>query len=92
MTFTDFNLIAKPLRTAHRGQLEDVGMTVLGGCVGHHCRIGADLTIYPARMIESDVILARRDDRSVITHNVAYEDSDHLDWPEPDFHPRLYPR
>lgn len=92
VTFTDFNLISKPLRTAHRGQLEDVGMTVLGGCVGHHCRIGADLTIYPARMIESDVVLARRDDRSVISRNVAYEDSDHLQWPEPDYHPRLYPR
>jgi acetyltransferase-like isoleucine patch superfamily enzyme len=92
VTFTDFNLIAKPLRTAHRGQLEDVGMTVLGGCVGHHCRIGADLTIYPARTIESDVVLARRDDRSVITRNIAYEESDHLQWPEPEFHPRLYPR
>ncbi len=91
-TFTDFNLIPKPLRTIHRDHLEDVGATVLGGCVGHHCRIGADLTIYPARIIESDVILAKKDDRSVISHNVAYEESDHLDWPDADFHPRLYPR
>jgi carbonic anhydrase/acetyltransferase-like protein (isoleucine patch superfamily) len=92
VTFTDFNLVPKPLRTAHRGQLEDVRTTVLGGCVGHHCRIGADLTIYPGRMIESDVVLARRDDRSVISRNVAYEDSDHLMWPEVESHPRLYPR
>ncbi len=91
-TFTDFNLIPKPLRTLHRDQLEDVGMTVLGGCVGHHCRIGSDLTIYPARTIESDVVLVRSDNKSVIAKNVSYEDSDHLDWPEPEFHPRLYPR
>ncbi len=91
VTFADFNLIPKPLRTAHRGQLANVGMTVLGGCVGHHCRIGADLTIYPGRIIESDVVLARRDDRSVIRRNVAYEDSDHLQWPDPESHPRLYP-
>jgi len=91
-TFTDFNLLPRSLRTMHRGQLEEVGMTVLGGCVGHHCRIGADLTIYPARMIESDVVLARTNDRSVISRNIAYEDSDHLKWPDPESHPRLYPR
>jgi carbonic anhydrase/acetyltransferase-like protein (isoleucine patch superfamily) len=91
-TFTDFNLIPKMLRTYHRGELEEVGMTVLGGCVGHHCRIGADLTIFPARMIESDVVLVRKDERSVISHNVSYEQSDHLDWPGAEAHPRLYPR
>jgi len=91
-TFTDFKLIPRPLRTLHRGQLEDVGLTVLGGCVGHHCRIGADLTIFPARTIESDVVLSRTDKRSVISQNVAYEDSDHLKWPTSELHPRLYPR
>jgi hypothetical protein len=91
-TFTDFNLIPRPLRTLHRGQLEDVGLTVLGGCVGHHCRIGADLTIFPARTIESDVVLTRTDERAVISQNIAYEDSDHLSWPTADVHPRLYPR
>ena len=91
-TFTDFNLIPKPLRTMHGGELQEVGMTVLGGCVGHHCRIGADLTIYPARTIESDVVLARSDERAVIEHNVSYEESDHLNWPDAGFHPRLYPR
>jgi carbonic anhydrase/acetyltransferase-like protein (isoleucine patch superfamily) len=89
-TFTDFNLIPKSLRTLHRGRLEDVGMTVLGGCVGHHCRIGSDLTIYPARTIESDVVLLRSDERSVITKNVSYEESDHLQWPDAELHPRLY--
>ncbi|MGC9333606.1 MAG: multidrug transporter [Anaerolineae bacterium] len=90
-TFTDFNLVPRTLRTMHRGGLQEVGMRVLGGCVGHHCRIGADLTIYPARTIESDVVLVRTEERSVISHNVAYEDSDHLHWPEPEVHPRLYP-
>jgi carbonic anhydrase/acetyltransferase-like protein (isoleucine patch superfamily) len=89
-TFADFNLIPKSLRTLHRGRLEDVGTTVLGGCVGHHCRIGADLTIYPARTIESDVVLARSNERSVITKNVSYEESDHLQWPDAKLHPRLY--
>ncbi len=91
-TFTDFNLLPKTLRTFHRGRLEDVGMTVLGGCVGHHCRIGADLTIYPARMIESDVVLARTDQRAVIARNISYEESDHHTWAHPEYHPRLYPR
>jgi carbonic anhydrase/acetyltransferase-like protein (isoleucine patch superfamily) len=91
-TFTDFNLVPRPLRTFHRGQLEDVGMTVLGGCVGHHCRIGAGLTIFPARTIEADVVLVRDKGRSVISRNVSYEQSDHLNWPGADVHPRLYPR
>lgn len=89
-TFTDFNLIPKPLQTWHRGRLEEVGMTVLGGCVGHHCRIGADLTVYPARTIESDVVLAHTDERSVIDRNISYEESDHLSWPDAASHPRLY--
>ena len=91
-TFTDFNLVPKTLRTMHGDELQEVGTSVLGGCVGHHCRIGADLTIYPARTIESDVVLAHTEARSVISHNVAYEDSDHLGWPDPEVHPRLYPR
>lgn len=91
-TFTDFNLLPVPLRTTHRNQLEDVGLTVLGGCVGHHCRIGADLTILPGRMIESDVILYRKEGRSVISHNVPYEESDHLGKPGAELHEQLYPR
>jgi carbonic anhydrase/acetyltransferase-like protein (isoleucine patch superfamily) len=91
-TFTDFNLIPRPLRTMHRDHLRQVGMSVMGGCVGHHCRIGAGLTIYPARTIESDVVLVHTNERSVVTHNVAYEQSDHLSWPDAADHPRLYPR
>ncbi len=91
-TFTDFNLVPKALRTMHQGGLQEVGMTVMGGCVGHHCRIGSDLTIFPGRTIESDVVLVRKDDRSVISRNISYEESDHLQWPDAEIHPRQYPR
>jgi carbonic anhydrase/acetyltransferase-like protein (isoleucine patch superfamily) len=91
-TFTDFNLVPKPVRTLHQGQLEEVGLTVLGGGVGHHCRIGSGLTFYPGRIVESDVMLTARDGRSIISRNVMYEDSDHLGTPYEHLHPRLYPR
>ena len=91
-TFTDFNLLPVPMRTFHRGQLEEVGMTVLGGCIGHHCRIGADLTIYPGRTVESDVILFHHEGRSVVSRNIAYEESDHLGRRGEELHERLYPR
>ncbi len=77
-TFTDFNMLPnKPIKVAHRGELHNVGMPVIGGCVGHNCRIGSGHVIYPARSIESDVVLAVRQDRTVITKNIRYEDSDH---------------
>ena len=48
--------------------------------------------IYPGRMIESDVVLLRTNERSVISKNISYEDSDHLHWPNPEAHPQMYPR
>jgi hypothetical protein len=51
-TFTDFNVLPTPLKTLTRGgQLQQTNLLVLGGCVGHHCRLSAGLTIYPARTI-----------------------------------------
>ncbi|MGC9398697.1 MAG: multidrug transporter [Anaerolineae bacterium] len=93
-TFTDFNLFPqKPLRSHYAGELEETGMTVLGGAVGHHVRIGSGMIVFPARMIESDVVLVASPDRRVISRNVYYEDSDHHKWPGGDaLHPRLYPR
>ncbi len=91
-TFTDFNLVPKPIRTLHQGQLEEVGLTVLGGAVGHHCRIGSGLTFYPGRLVESDVMLAPKDGATIISKNVMYEDSHHLGTPYEHLHPRLYPR
>ena len=78
-TFTDFNLIEqKPIRAVGiNGQLEDVGQVVLGGAVGHNCRIGSGLVIFPGRMIESDVVLVASPQRRVISRSVTYEESDH---------------
>lgn len=77
-TFTDFNLLPTPLKVeATNGALESVGQVVLGGCVGHNCRIGSGLVIYPARMIESDVVLFATPTRRVIRKNISYEESDH---------------
>jgi carbonic anhydrase/acetyltransferase-like protein (isoleucine patch superfamily) len=92
VTFTDFNVIPKPLRTMHKGKLQPIGRTVWGGCVGHNCRIGADLTIYPGRTIESDTVLVRSDKRAVINKNVSYEESDHHHLRDGHLHRRLYPR
>jgi len=50
---------------------------VLGSCIGHNCRIGSGMIVYPARTIESDVILVASKDRRVIDHNVSFKDSDH---------------
>jgi acetyltransferase-like isoleucine patch superfamily enzyme len=76
-TFTDFNLVSKPIRVMNRGRLEDVGMPVIGGCVGHNCRIGSGFVIYPGREIESDVMLAAHRQERVITKNISYAESDH---------------
>lgn len=81
-TFTDFNLLAKPLKVHHRGQLLPVGLPVIGGCVGHNCRIGSGHVFFPARSIESDVVMFARQDRTIITKNIRYEDSDHHGYPD----------
>jgi acetyltransferase-like isoleucine patch superfamily enzyme len=92
-TFTDFNLVDKPIRSHFGTRLEETGMTALGGAVGHNVRIGSGMVIFPARMIESDVILFASPDRRVIDRNVYWEDSDHLKLNDGQrLHPRLYPR
>lgn len=92
-TFTDFNLLPIPIRArSGADRLIEARRPVLGGCVGHNCRIGAGMIIYPARTIESDVILLASSDRRVITRDILFEESDHLSLPQADLHPRLYPR
>ena len=93
-TFTDFNLIAqKPIRTVNvDGELGTVGQIVLGGAVGHNCRIGSGMVIFPGRMIESDVVLVASPGRRVISRNVSWEESDHHVIPHGDVHRRFYPR
>ncbi len=78
-TWTDTNLLPIPIRArAGDGNLKSANRPVIGGCVGHNCRIGSGMIIYPARTIESDVVLVpsgsglRR-----IDHDVRFEDSDH---------------
>ncbi len=92
-TFTDFNLLQTPLRaTDGNGVLSLANRPVLGGCVGHNCRLGSGMVIFPARTIESDVVLFASKDRRVIDHDVRYEESDHHKLPFSHLHPRLYPR
>ncbi len=93
-TFTDFNLVDRPIRAMYGTKLEDTGMTVLGGAVGHNVRIGSGMIVLPARMIESDVILyASPEWTNIISKNVMYEDSHHLKLKNGEqLHRRLYPR
>jgi carbonic anhydrase/acetyltransferase-like protein (isoleucine patch superfamily) len=77
-TFTDYNLIPVPLMAmAGDNRLKESNRPVMGGCVGHNCRIGSGMIVYPARTIESDVVLAATEERRVIAKNVSFEDSDH---------------
>jgi len=84
-TFTDFNIMGNPIKNPvkvfHKGELHEVGLPVIGGCVGHNCRIGSGHVIFPARSIDSDVIIFAKQDRTIITKNVKYEESDHHDYP-----------
>jgi len=92
-TFTDFNLVPKPIRSSYQGKLEETGMPVLGGCVGHNCFIGSGMVVYPARAIESDVVLLASAERRVIDRNIFYEDSDHFTIKRGmELHARMYPR
>jgi acetyltransferase-like isoleucine patch superfamily enzyme len=77
-TFTDYNLIPAPLRARDgNGNLSPSNRPVIGSCVGHNCRIGSGMIIYPARTIESDVVLVASKERHIIDHDVHFEDSDH---------------
>jgi UDP-N-acetylglucosamine diphosphorylase / glucose-1-phosphate thymidylyltransferase / UDP-N-acetylgalactosamine diphosphorylase / glucosamine-1-phosphate N-acetyltransferase / galactosamine-1-phosphate N-acetyltransferase len=91
-TFTDYNLVPAPIRAMDgHGNLSYANRPVIGSAVGHNCRLGSGLIVYPARTIESDVVLAASKDRRVIDKNVRYEDSDHHRFKFPGLHKRLYP-
>lgn len=90
-TFTDFNLIPTRLKAMDGyDRLADANRPVLGGCVGHNCRIGAGMVVFPARTIESDVVLVASHERRVIYRDVRFEDSDHHDFPIAHLHQVLY--
>jgi len=91
-TFTDYNLIPAPIRALDgAGNLNMSNRPVLGGAVGHNCRIGSGMIMYPARTIESDVVLAASKDHRIIDRDVRYEDSDHHKFKAGRLHRRLYP-
>jgi acetyltransferase-like isoleucine patch superfamily enzyme len=91
-TFTDYNLIPSRIRALDgHDKLADANRPVLGGCVGHNCRIGAGMVIFPARTIESDVVLFASRERRIVDRDVKYEDSDHHPLKDARKHPRLYP-
>jgi carbonic anhydrase/acetyltransferase-like protein (isoleucine patch superfamily) len=84
-TFTDFNLmgnpVQNPVKVFYKGQLHQVGLPVLGGCVGHNCRIGSGHIIFPGRTIDSDVVLFAKQGHTIVDKNVSYDASDHHRYP-----------
>ncbi len=47
-TFTDFNLLPRPIRAwMETGELSLANRPVLGGCVGHNCRLGSGMIVLP---------------------------------------------
>ncbi|MFZ5855872.1 MAG: multidrug transporter [Chloroflexota bacterium] len=92
-TFTDYNLIPAPIlaRDGHN-ELNYSNRPVMGGCVGHNCRLGSGMIVFPARTIESDVVLFASSERRVVDRDVRYEDSDHHKLRNASLHRRLYPR
>lgn len=91
--FTDFNLLSADIKARNgAGELKPSNRPVLGSCVGHNVRIGSGMIIYPARTIESDVVLVATKERRVIDRDVYYEDSDHHHLNAAGLHRRLYPR
>jgi len=92
-TFTDYNLIPAPILARDgRNELSFSNRPVMGGCVGHNCRLGSGLIVFPARTIESDVVLFASKERRVVDRDIRYEDSDHHKLKNADLHRRLYPR
>ena len=92
-TFTDYNLIPAPLRALDgKGKLNYSNRPVIGSAVGHNCRLGSGMVVYPARTIESDVVLFASKERRVIDKDVRYEDSDHHKLKFANLHKRMYPR
>jgi carbonic anhydrase/acetyltransferase-like protein (isoleucine patch superfamily) len=91
-TFTDYNLVPAPIRALDgNGNLSLSNRPVIGSAVGHNCRLGSGMIVYPARMIESDVVLAASKERRVIDKNIRFEDSDHHKFKSSGLHKRLYP-
>ena len=90
--FTDFNVLPVPLKAMGDTHLTEVGLPMLGACIGHNCRIGSGLVFFPGRAVESDVALVASATRRVIAKHITYEESDHHFIGDGNLHPRRYPR
>ena len=74
-TFTDYNVVPTPLRARDGGGgLTPSNRPVMGSAIGHNCRLGSGLVVYPSRTIESDVVIVGP---RVIDRDVLFADSDH---------------
>lgn len=92
-TFTDYNLIPAPLRARNgHGDLNISNRPVMGSAVGHNCRLGSGMVVYPSRTIESDVVLVASKERRVIDRDVYFADSDHHRLRSARLHQALYHR
>ena len=90
-TFTDYNLVPAPLRARDgKGKLSISNRPVMGSAVGHNCRLGSGLIVFPSRMIESDVVLTGSRESRVIDRDVRFEDSDHHHLKAARLHKALY--
>jgi UDP-N-acetylglucosamine diphosphorylase / glucose-1-phosphate thymidylyltransferase / UDP-N-acetylgalactosamine diphosphorylase / glucosamine-1-phosphate N-acetyltransferase / galactosamine-1-phosphate N-acetyltransferase len=90
-TFTDYNLIPAALRARDgNGKLSISNRPVMGSAVGHNCRLGSGLIVFPSRTIESDVVLTASREGRVIDRDVRYEDSDHHRLKSANLHKALY--
>jgi acetyltransferase-like isoleucine patch superfamily enzyme len=90
-TFTDFNIIPTELKAMDgHGNLSGANRPVLGGCVGHNCRIGAGMIIFPARTVESDVVLVASRERRIIDKHVGFSESDHHRFSFSNLHKEMY--
>ena len=74
------------------GKLSSSNRPVMGSAVGHNCRLGSGLIVYPSRTIESDVVLTASRGERVIDRDVHYEDSDHHRLKAAHLHKALYHR
>jgi carbonic anhydrase/acetyltransferase-like protein (isoleucine patch superfamily) len=92
-TFTDYNLIPAPLKAKDgNGRLSLSNRPVMGSAVGHNCRLGSGMIVYPSRTIESDVVLTASRQGRVIDRDVRFEDSDHHGLKAANLHKALYHR
>jgi carbonic anhydrase/acetyltransferase-like protein (isoleucine patch superfamily) len=77
-TFADYNLLPAPLRARDgHANLSASNRPVMGSAVGHNCRLGSGLIVFPSRTIESDVVLVPSSGRRIVDRDVPFEDSDH---------------